>query len=184
MIYHGDLFVLVSIHAPKEGSDEQSSQHLRQSRHVSIHAPKEGSDFTKGEYTHATSSFNPRSQRRERPARAKQSFRYGRFQSTLPKKGATFAYAHIWFLGFVSIHAPKEGSDLVRVRVGDQVQFQSTLPKKGATTSIKDAFSLSVFQSTLPKKGATPVTAKAQAQAAFQSTLPKKGATFRRQRSV
>ena len=56
------------------------------------------------------------------------------FQSTLPVWGATDALVLVDLAGWVSIHAPRVGSDSVKsciliVRSG----FQSTLPVWGAT---------------------------------------------------
>ena len=56
----------------------------------------------------------------------------------------------------ISIHAPREGSDLLKLqRQVRKLEFQSTLPVKGAT--LPDSFNneLLQFQSTLPVKGAT-----------------------------
>ena len=56
------------------------------------------------------------------------------FQSTLPARGATTRSDHAAVSEVISIHAPREGSDLT----GDDVdavtwEFQSTLPARGAT---------------------------------------------------
>ena len=57
----------------------------------------------------------------------------------------------------ISIHAPREGSDLnFATDTFSSSVFQSTLPVKGATTGyIMASESLLIFQSTLPVKGAT-----------------------------
>ena len=56
------------------------------------------------------------------------------FQSTLPVKGATqLFYADGWG-NFISIHAPREGSDRDTAKKPIIIGvFQSTLPVKGAT---------------------------------------------------
>jgi len=80
--------------------------------HVSIHAPSEGSDLS-------SAATPPRT---------------GRFQSTLPVKGATSARDDELYPLPVSIHAPSEGSDLLEgARYINHAWFQSTLPVKGAT---------------------------------------------------
>src|SRR6185436_17414184 len=83
------MIVTVSIHAPREGSDEPVIR-FACAQAVSIHAPREGSD------------------RRGDRAQGKRSL----FQSTLPVKGATRWIAGDSFYISVSIHAPREGSDL------------------------------------------------------------------------
>ena len=100
----------ISIHAPREGSD-----HFRAVdeavRWISIHAPREGSD---GE-TRATGSppanFYPRSPRGERPYYRQPQHRLSRFLSTLPARGATHFRAVDEAVRWISIHAPREGSD-------------------------------------------------------------------------
>ena len=79
------------------------------------------------------------------------------FQSTLPVKGATqLFYADGWG-NFISIHAPREGSDRDTAKKPIIIGvFQSTLPVKGATIVWQmNGRSLKKFQSTLPVKGAT-----------------------------
>ena len=56
----------------------------------------------------------------------------------------------------ISIHAPREGSDVVRpVPVEQTSAFQSTLPARGATHFGKPSGQRPGFQSTLPARGAT-----------------------------
>ena len=56
----------------------------------------------------------------------------------------------------ISIHAPREGSDLTEQRKDYEAQlFQSTLPVRGATQFTARFNSAIIFQSTLPVRGAT-----------------------------
>ena len=56
------------------------------------------------------------------------------FQSTLPARGATSAARHGRNCKRISIHAPREGSDLRKIQNGfSYIKFQSTLPARGAT---------------------------------------------------
>ena len=86
----------ISIHAPREGSDQQRRETLIQIPGISIHAPREGSDDMCPEEGAASMEF----------------------QSTLPVRGATHIYL---FTGIVfcaiSIHAPREGSDSLRLQL-------------------------------------------------------------------
>ena len=83
---------------------------------ISIHAPREGSD---------------------RGVEILPALR-GKFQSTLPARGATPASMWRKHKHKISIHAPREGSDyfhdadFIRVAI-----FQSTLPARGATEILK-----------------------------------------------
>ena len=58
------------------------------------------------------------------------------FQSTLPVRGATGGNLTVYGYALISIHAPREGSDLhLQAPSYAQFRFQSTLPVRGATYS-------------------------------------------------
>ena len=146
----------ISIHAPREGSDSnafvqqiaangfQSTLPARgatrnagpavRAEDISIHAPREGSDPLEGLSSYLLGDFNPRSPRGERRRIPGGFWRCWRFQSTLPARGATLSGRPRSRCAWISIHAPREGSDdrysLLPVR---GFQFQSTLPARGAT---------------------------------------------------
>ena len=102
---------IISIHAPREGSDCDGDKHVgqrvyfnprsprgerriininsRRSRPISIHAPREGSDINLFVADAHTLEF----------------------QSTLPARGATFVGVFRCGFAEISIHAPREGSD-------------------------------------------------------------------------
>ena len=104
-------------------------------RAISIHAPREGSDSLQNSV-----------------------LQWGKFQSTLPVRGATRSVSPRVRSDFISIHAPREGSDATinQLRLAFQIQFQSTLPVRGATFVFLVSISHKIiFQSTLPVRGAT-----------------------------
>ena len=78
------------------------------------------------------------------------------FQSTLPVWGATFIEILKVIDEYISIHAPRVGSDAKSTAdAAAPKEFQSTLPVWGATnTTMLQGFA-GVFQSTLPVWGAT-----------------------------
>ena len=56
----------------------------------------------------------------------------------------------------ISIHAPREGSDLIDQEQGNVLnEFLSTLPARGATCIFKNLVNIVSFLSTLPARGAT-----------------------------
>ena len=164
---------MVSIHAPREGSDfgkntvdlrptsfnprsprrERPSQAplASTSNYVSIHAPREGSDFCSCALTGQWRCFNPRSPRRERP-----------------RSPATSTS------GRVSIHAPREGSDHASISSYNLPTFQSTLPAKGATSGLRTEPCSTQFQSTLPAKGATTTVTRRSGQSCFNPRSPRR----------
>ena len=129
--------ILISIHAPRVGSDFRHSKRSHSSRAISIHAPRVGSDWT---------------------MRWRLSSRV-EFQSTLPVWGATWTDVETPMspgnfnprspcgerrlrcrterTGYpISIHAPRVGSDRAAPATPRaSALFQSTLPVWGATWS-------------------------------------------------
>ena len=148
----------ISIHAPRAGSDDWHAELDGQTQDISIHAPRAGSDA----------------------ASPKSGLTAYSFQSTLPVRGATSTsivrpYARFYFnprspcgerrllrglfgfVFFISIHAPRAGSDVFTSSfIRPTKEFQSTLPVRGATKGLDDREKIkSIFQSTLPVRGAT-----------------------------
>ena len=78
---------------------------------ISIHAPRGGSDGGCTGKRDASYDFNPRSPWGERPVGGETANSKGRFQSTLPVGGATPRFLYLRALPWISIHAPRGGSD-------------------------------------------------------------------------
>ena len=148
--------MVISIHAPRVGSDFRSNVAYRagiefqstlpvwgatfrppkyfERLYISIHAPRVGSDVHCGIHRRLTSNFNPRSPCGERPIERHRPSRAVLFQSTLPVWGATRGSPFCQSVVYISIHAPRVGSDdgtVIRLPVNPE--FQSTLPVWGAT---------------------------------------------------
>jgi len=123
--------VLVSIHAPRVGSD-----FIGQGAHlcpkVSIHAPRVGSDNKMKTY------------KLER-----------KFQSTLPVWGATHRIAYCVQRVLVSIHAPRVGSDFIGQGAHLCPKVSIHAPRVGSDNKMKTYKLERKFQSTLPVWGAT-----------------------------
>ena len=127
----------------------------------------------------------------------------GRFQPTLPARGATRLAACRVSGSTISTHAPRTGSDtnncIVEISTthfnprsphGERQTsmpapsymsaFQPTLPARGATCCrISHTSTRQPFQPTLPARGATRHAAADVCVAQFQPTLPARGATVR-----
>ena len=78
----------------------------------------------------------------------------------------------------ISIHAPREGSDFMGVKIHMELcLFQSTLPARGATIPLRSA-SMSAFISIhAPREGSDCIPCCFAKYQQFQSTLPARGAT-------
>ena len=74
--------------------------------------PARGATATRGLASTSASHFNPRSPHGERLPRSYSLFFSFRFQSTLPARGATRGQPRGQFDDFISIHAPRTGSDM------------------------------------------------------------------------
>ena len=145
----------ISIHAPRTGSDHPALRRASESLPISIHAPRTGSDDGSRRHFEKRGNFNPRSPHGERRADVKLTLKQCSFQSTLPARGATD-----------------------RVELKDRAfLFQSTLPARGATLELLKTAVYQSFQSTLPARGATLELLKTAVYQSFQSTLPARGAT-------
>ena len=81
----------------------------------------------------------------------------GGFLSTLPARGATNSQLIFRQPVEISIHAPREGSDVSRSMVASRsLEFLSTLPARGATRlPVQQDRATRSFLSTLPARGAT-----------------------------
>ena len=100
--------------------------------------------------------FNPRSPRGERPDNLFLLPRLSLFQSTLPARGATLAGKPFAYYELISIHAPREGSDLLREgRTNKERNFNPRSPRGERPTHITLIHPRCLFQSTLPARGAT-----------------------------
>ena len=102
---------LISIHAPRTGSDRDWKRGAENPERISIHAPRTGSD--------------------DISAIAKD--KYNQFQSTLPARGATDAGTKRGTSGQFQSTLPARGATMADVRDGPLYRFQSTLPARGAT---------------------------------------------------
>ena len=78
---------------------------------ISIHAPREGSDPVRPLSWTTKPHFYPRSPRGERRKDAAADELAISFLSTLPARGATFSPSLSLKAWNISIHAPREGSD-------------------------------------------------------------------------
>ena len=103
---------IISIRAPREGSDGSLSGHVRAIRRISIRAPREGSDRIApiahprpNIFLSALPARGATIQHRAKPCIA-------RFLSALPARGATRIGVLPPHLLHISIRAPREGSDL------------------------------------------------------------------------
>ena len=146
---------------------------------ISIHAPRTGSDATQDAIRRLNGEFQS-----TLPARgATALFHWAEaqsatFQSTLPARGATVSRIASSAFSRISIHAPRTGSDKsMRKHQASERHFNPRSPHGERRSAGHLPARLQRFQSTLPARGATYVGSHSAAYSAFQSTLPARGAT-------
>ena len=195
--------ISISIHAPREGGDGlcgQSSKVLQDfnprrprggrrhaTRTVEHHGhfnprpPRGGRPRHVEIVRHRLQYFNPRPPRGGRLA-ARDLHRGGRtFQSMPPARGATSSPAMAITEAIISIHAPREGGDVVVLHgiVGGD-DFNPRPPRGGRHHRHQCVlFRTGAFQSTPPARGATSTPTRWTTGWSFQSTPPARGATHR-----
>ena len=167
----------ISIHAPREGSDLARHFRLVAEDHFNPRSPRGERPKGKGIYGQNT-YFNPRSPRGERQMNqelSQSSFHFNPrsprgerlpavagalthliFQSTLPARGATAAERYVVIRSYISIHAPREGSDRKEAKGGETMAHFNPRSPRGERRMWFPTWSTSgLFQSTLPARGAT-----------------------------
>ena len=155
---------LISIHAPRTGSDTIPLFSAFVQRHfnprsphgerpvifagtwrlrISIHAPRTGSDDPTKKGKKGNNNFNPRSPHGERHIGLQPRQRIAVISIHAPRTGSDPMDGIQLSLFGISIHAPRTGSDGNRLSDGHACEFQSTLPARGATLRINPAFNWS-----------------------------------------
>ena len=150
---------MISIHAPRTGSDVLLLCCCGLRRGISIHAPRTGSDLlllsmaasmrvrfqstlpARGATSFCRAwpglnlDFNPRSPHGERPSCVRIPMNSPRFQSTLPARGATGALLGTTAGNPISIHAPRTGSDHARRKELGLTLISIHAPRTGSDTA-------------------------------------------------
>ena len=196
-----DAGYIISIHAPREGSDLAARAHPGVGG-ISIHAPREGSDFR------FTSVYNKRRISIHAPregsdtSQLSRPARHRRFLSTLPARGATTKQlltsgARYYFYPRsprgerrgkpapadghrpISIHAPREGSDgKAGAALGLGQDFYPRSPRGERQSKVLSGMpARRDFYPRSPRGERPSSTAAASRTWTFLSTLPARGAT-------
>ena len=105
----------------------------REHNRISIHAPRTGSDLSHVALLLRLYYFNPRSPHGERPCPIAVACGKNAFQSTLPARGATERHCSSCSMVDISIHAPRTGSDWMRIRYNKStVNISIHAPRTGS----------------------------------------------------
>ena len=143
---------------------------------ISIHAPREGSDRGWSKNMVNWTNFNPRSPRGER-----RELRYcGHYLYTIsihaPREGSDIARAALHAAAYnFNPRSPRGERLIIMFRPLFSVLFQSTLPARGATNAQGVTTRADLFQSTLPARGATCVCCWSVLYCAISIHAPREG---------
>ena len=106
-------YASISIHAPRGGSDRD--QLIREPFcRISIHAPRGGSDKRDGRGRQRAEDFNPRSPWGERHGSPRTNGHAADFNPRSPWGERHYLGSYLCRHWFISIHAPRGGSDRIR----------------------------------------------------------------------
>ena len=172
---------LISIHAPRTGSDKDAlnasvesynfnprSPHGERQKHpirfvnstdISIHAPRTGSDRLRTHRGRKADEFQSTLPARGATCTACRQATAAATSNHAPRTGSDSLPIVIETLKHISIHAPRTGSDGHRQQAASGVHISIHAPRTGS-----DTFALGAkrrwkkFQSTLPARGATAGT--------------------------
>ena len=109
----GSLFCcqIISIHAPRVGSDCEAAGLLQKETVISIHAPRVGSDASDLLLGLCGDNFNPRSPCGERPINRATGQCLIDISIHAPRVGSDRVVLCLFLIIKISIHAPRVGSD-------------------------------------------------------------------------
>ena len=191
----------ISIHTPREGSDFRKLIGRGDDFYFNPHSPRgerpppasdspllswnfnphspRGERRSHRQMQSCPVYFNPHSPRGERQAPGPCKGRLCRFQSTLPARGATWVQGRIIRQEEISIHTPREGSDLSFPPLIETTIFISIhTPREGSDFGISSiARKSSYFNPHSPRGERQLPTGRILRRKSFQSTLPARGAT-------
>ena len=172
--------LVISIHAPRTGSDEDSAANLYQRIKFQSTLPARGATIRRRNESVCKMHFNPRSPHGERRnLRRDGSTLIAHFNPRSPHGERHKASINSRLSDLISIHAPRTGSDTNNSRwTGLQSDFNPRSPHGERRCWHILSGKFIVFQSTLPARGATGCARRyKQWLYPFQSTLPARGAT-------
>ena len=149
---------MISIHAPRTGSDVVSIPKEARVIKISIHAPRTGSDTVRQSVGGKQKYFNPRSPHGERPSRRWCWMRRTDFNPRSPH-GERPDPAPGTATPEISIHAPRTGSDALTVSIWKPKTHFNPRSPHGERPFFRHVYRICglSFQSTLPARGATLV---------------------------
>ena len=147
---------------------------------ISIHAPREGSDCHGRGTRWRQADFNPRSPRGERPRQRRTPRRSHGISIHAPREGSDFSHFEQSSLFLFQSTLPARGATRDWLLTCPSLTFQSTLPARGATPYVSGFAVMTFYFNPRSPRGERHMTMdRWLCPPQFQSTLPARGATRR-----
>ena len=139
---------------PPRGGRRRSSPFPLSEFIISIHAPREGGDPRTPAPPAAKRYFNPRPPRGGRPPFCSNTQPFCPHFNPRPREGGDGSLDVIGNKAVISIHAPREGGDVLPKDKADEIAlFQSTPPARGATAGHHLTVAAQVISIHAPREG-------------------------------
>ena len=171
----------ISIHAPREGGDDNRLPVIAGDQIISIHAPREGGDSGRlGAQRPPVYNFNPRPPRGGRLCFQVWIWRQCEFQSTPPARGATYCICNISLRRVYFNPRPPRGGRLRYSLQGALHRHFNPRPPRGGRRKLTGRGSIpSVISIHAPREGGDMAVSSTSSRRwwIFQSTPPARGAT-------
>ena len=171
--------MLISIHAPRTGSDAKSSCEASFCSAFQSTLPARGATLSDWLLLQSNINFNPRSPHGERHANQRNILQSRYISIHAPRTGSDYQRpSSLRTSGYFNPRSPHGERRAPATSGRPREPFQSTLPARGATGCSPGQMPGLIFQSTLPARGATRQRRRNDGgKQGFQSTLPARGAT-------
>ena len=179
LIGAGEFRLSISIHAPRTGSDEIMLGDERSSTIFQSTLPARGATALRCIQLSSRRLFQSTLPARGATAGSRSTAQHVRFQSTLPARGATSGVHHVIPVLYISIHAPRTGSDfLSKYTAYAACHFNPRSPHgERLLASLCDLPFVVNFNPRSPHGERRFIPTTTERLLSFQSTLPARGAT-------
>ena len=172
---HTARMLLISIHAPRTGSDALYFPRIAFARYFNPRSPH-GERPSGQPEPPAASNFNPRSPHGERRNKAWQAVRAKGISTHAPRTGSDATYTGICQGSGISTHAPRTGSDTTNCIVEiSTTHFNPRSPHGERQGYVLIAIKNALFQPTLPARGATRAAPRPLGHPVISTHAPRTG---------
>ena len=167
----------ISIHAPREGGDDDEGNLHDETYRISIHAPREGGDYLKQKYGIRKVQFQSTPPARGATQGRSNSLTNHKYFNPRPPRGGRLEHVIAEDCEpIISIHAPREGGDLALWQYLYAPKHFNPRPPRGGRPALRLlVIVVPLFQSTPPARGATALICQPLSRQADFNPRPPRG---------